>query len=95
MPELVAGFHSLVGLAAVMVAAAALYDPVSFGIGAVGEIHGQALVEMALGAAIGAFVRALAVTAFWLALPAGLYFALVMSAEQDRIAALRAQGALG
>ncbi|MBA4784727.1 MAG: NAD(P)(+) transhydrogenase (Re/Si-specific) subunit beta [Rhizobiales bacterium] len=54
MPQLVAGFHSLVGLAAVMVAAAALYDPVSFGIGAIGEIHGQALVEMALGAAIGA-----------------------------------------
>tara|TARA_R110002051_G_scaffold21323_3_gene56797 strand:+ start:237 stop:1637 length:1401 start_codon:yes stop_codon:yes gene_type:complete len=54
MPQLVAGFHSLVGLAAVMVAAAALYDPVSFGIGAIGEIHGQALIEMALGAAIGA-----------------------------------------
>ena len=54
MPQLVAGFHSLVGLAAVMVAAAALYDPVSFGIGMIGEIHGQALIEMALGAAIGA-----------------------------------------
>ncbi|MFN7102260.1 MAG: NAD(P)(+) transhydrogenase (Re/Si-specific) subunit beta [Pseudorhizobium sp.] len=54
MPQLVAGFHSLVGLAAVMVAAAALYDPVSFGIGAVGGIPGQALIEMALGAAIGA-----------------------------------------
>ncbi len=54
MPQLVAGFHSLVGFAAVMVAAAALYDPVSFGIGDVGTIHGQALVEMALGAAIGA-----------------------------------------
>ena len=54
MPQLVAGFHSLVGLAAVMVAAAALYDPVSFGIGDVGAIHGQALIEMALGAAIGA-----------------------------------------
>jgi len=54
MPQLVAGFHSLVGFAAVMVAAAALYDPVSFGIGDVGTIHGQALIEMALGAAIGA-----------------------------------------
>ncbi|MFP1632080.1 NAD(P)(+) transhydrogenase (Re/Si-specific) subunit beta [Zhengella sp. ZM62] len=54
MPQLVAAFHSLVGLAAVMVAAAALYSPESFGIGAVGEIHGQALVEMSLGVAIGA-----------------------------------------
>ena len=54
MPQLVAAFHSLVGLAAVMVAAAALYAPESFGIGNVGEIHGQALVEMSLGVAIGA-----------------------------------------
>ncbi len=44
MPQLVAGFHSLVGLAAVLVAAAALYAPSSFGIGDVGRIHGQALV---------------------------------------------------
>ena len=54
MPQLVAAFHSLVGLAAVMVAAAALYAPESFGIGNGGEIHGQALVEMSLGVAIGA-----------------------------------------
>ncbi len=54
MPQLVAAFHSLVGLAAVMVAAAALYTPESFGIGAIGEIHAQALVEMSLGVAIGA-----------------------------------------
>ena len=54
MPQLVAGFHSLVGLAAVLVAAAALYSPAAFGIGEVGSIHGQALVEMALGVAIGA-----------------------------------------
>ena len=47
MPQLVAGFHSLVGLAAVLVAAAALYSPSAFGIGEVGSIHGQALVEMA------------------------------------------------
>ena len=47
MPQLVAAFHSLVGLAAVMVAAAAIYAPDSFGIGTVGDIHSQALVEMA------------------------------------------------
>lgn len=54
MPQLVAFFHSLVGLAAVMVAAAALYSPHSFSIGEVGTIHAQALVEMSLGVAIGA-----------------------------------------
>lgn len=54
MPQLVAFFHSLVGLAAVMVAAAALYSPHSFGIGEVGSIHAKALVEMSLGVAIGA-----------------------------------------
>lgn len=54
MPQLVAFFHSLVGLAAVMVAAAALYSPHSFGIGEVGTIHAQALIEMSLGVAIGA-----------------------------------------
>jgi NAD(P) transhydrogenase subunit beta len=54
MPQLVAAFHSLVGLAAVLVAAAAVYAPESFGIGAVGAIHTQAIIEMALGVAIGA-----------------------------------------
>lgn len=54
MPQLVAAFHSLVGLAAVLVAAAALYAPDAFGIGIPGAIHGQSLVEMALGVAIGA-----------------------------------------
>ncbi|WP_182084988.1 NAD(P)(+) transhydrogenase (Re/Si-specific) subunit beta [Aureimonas sp. ME7] len=54
MPQLVAAFHSLVGLAAVMVAAAALYAPEAIGIGVVGAIHAQALVEMSLGVAIGA-----------------------------------------
>jgi len=54
MPQLVAGFHSLVGLAAVLVAAAALYAPESFGIGAIGHIHTQAIIEMSIGAAIGA-----------------------------------------
>ena len=53
LPQLVAAFHSLVGLAAVFVAAAALNAPEAFGIGKVGAIHGQSLVEMSLGLAIG------------------------------------------
>jgi NAD(P) transhydrogenase subunit beta len=64
MPQLVAAFHSLVGLAAVMVAAAAMYSPESFGIGTVADIHGQALVEMALGVAIGAITFTGSVIAF-------------------------------
>lgn len=49
-----AAFHSLVGLAAVMVAAAVLYSPSSFGIGNTGSIHGHALFEMAIDVIIGA-----------------------------------------
>ena len=49
MPQLVAAFHSLVGLAAVLVAAAALYAPRAFGIGAPGTLHGSTLVEMSIG----------------------------------------------
>ncbi|MGN6763774.1 MAG: NAD(P)(+) transhydrogenase (Re/Si-specific) subunit beta [Rhizobiaceae bacterium] len=64
MPQLVAAFHSLVGLAAVMVAAGALYAPGSFGIGAIGAIHGQALVEMSLGVAIGAITFTGSIIAF-------------------------------
>ena len=64
MPQLVAAFHSLVGLAAVLVAAAAIYAPTSFGIGTVGDIHSQALVEMSLGVAIGAITFTGSVIAF-------------------------------
>src|SRR6201991_4600338 len=54
MPELVAAFHSLVGMAAVLVAAGAFYAPAAFDIGTPGNIHGASLVEMSLGVAIGA-----------------------------------------
>lgn len=64
MPQLVAGFHSLVGLAAVMVAGAALYAPDAFGIMGENGIRGATLVEMALGAAIGAVTFTGSVIAF-------------------------------
>jgi NAD(P) transhydrogenase subunit beta len=64
MPQLVAAFHSLVGLSAVFVAAAALYAPEAFGIGEIGHIHAQAIIEMSLGVAIGAFTFTGSVIAF-------------------------------
>src|SRR5213592_1529338 len=64
MPELVAAFHSLVGMAAVLVAAGALYAPAAFDIGTVGNIHGASLIEMSLGVAIGAITFTGSIIAF-------------------------------
>ncbi|TVR82456.1 MAG: NAD(P)(+) transhydrogenase (Re/Si-specific) subunit beta [Rhodospirillales bacterium] len=64
LPQLVAGFHSLVGMAAVLVATAALYHPEAYGIGVVGNIHAASLIEMALGTAIGAVTFSGSVIAF-------------------------------
>lgn len=65
MPQLVAAFHSLVGMAAVLVAAAAYLNPVEFGIAdATGEIYAVSKVEMGLGIAIGAITFSGSVIAF-------------------------------
>ncbi|MBM3528421.1 MAG: NAD(P)(+) transhydrogenase (Re/Si-specific) subunit beta [Alphaproteobacteria bacterium] len=64
MPELVAAFHSLVGMAAVLVAAAAYYAPGAFDIGAPGKIYKASLVEMSIGVAIGAITFTGSVIAF-------------------------------
>jgi NAD(P) transhydrogenase subunit beta len=65
MPQLVAAFHSLVGLAAVLVAAAAFLNPAAFGIvGADGEILSVSRIEMGLGVAIGAITFSGSVIAF-------------------------------
>src|SRR5574341_1083482 len=54
LPQLIAAFHSLVGMAAVLVAAAALYSPESFGLGQFGNIRSSSLIEMSLGTIVGA-----------------------------------------
>ena len=64
MPELVAGFHSLVGLAAVFVAISAFLNPEVFNLGSPGNIKIASLIEMSLGAAIGAITFTGSVIAF-------------------------------
>ena len=64
MPELVAGFHSLVGLAAVFVAISAFLKPEAFGLGVSGNIKLASLIEMSLGAAIGAITFSGSIIAF-------------------------------
>jgi NAD(P) transhydrogenase subunit beta len=64
LPQLVAAFHSLVGLAAVCVAAAAFYAPETYGIGVPGDIYAGSLLEMGLGTAIGAITFTGSIVAF-------------------------------
>ncbi|MGH6619600.1 MAG: NAD(P)(+) transhydrogenase (Re/Si-specific) subunit beta, partial [Alphaproteobacteria bacterium] len=64
LPQLVAAFHSLVGLAAVFVAAAAFYQPDAYGIGSFGHIPAGSLVEMSIGTAIGAVTFTGSIIAF-------------------------------
>ena len=64
MPELVAGFHSLVGLAAVLVAIAAFLNPEAFNLGFVSDIKLASLIEMSIGAAVGAITFSGSIIAF-------------------------------
>jgi H+-translocating NAD(P) transhydrogenase subunit beta len=64
MPELVAGFHSLVGLAAVFVAIAAYLNPEAFNLGTIGSIKLASLIEMSIGAAVGAITFSGSIIAF-------------------------------
>ena len=64
MPELVAGFHSLVGLAAVFVAISAFLNPEAFNLGSSGNIKLGSLIEMSIGAAVGAVTFSGSIIAF-------------------------------
>jgi H+-translocating NAD(P) transhydrogenase subunit beta len=64
MPELVAGFHSLVGLAAVFVAIAAYLNPEAFNLGSIGNIKLASLIEMSIGVAVGAITFSGSIIAF-------------------------------
>ena len=64
MPELVAGFHSLVGLAAVFVAISAFLNPEAFNLGTPGNIKLGSLIEMSIGAAVGAITFSGSIIAF-------------------------------
>ncbi|MCE2510253.1 MAG: NAD(P)(+) transhydrogenase (Re/Si-specific) subunit beta [Alphaproteobacteria bacterium] len=64
LPQLVAAFHSLVGMAAVFVAAAALYSPAAYGIGDIGSIPVANRIEMGIGMVVGAITFSGSVVAF-------------------------------
>ena len=64
LPQLIAAFHSLVGLAAVFVGAAAFYNPEAYGIGTFGQIQTASIIELSLGLAIGAITFSGSIIAF-------------------------------